>query len=157
MDAGSLEKTKNYAFLLLKFRLRSEKELCARLKKKKFKEETIQQVLSFLKDKGFINDTLFAKNWLEERLKRPLGLRLIEQELKLKGIDKEVIDHQISQVKQDYCEAEVIKDIAQDKLKKSGRIEPLIARRRLYVYLLRRGFSPETVAEVISQLCRQTS
>ena len=49
-----LEKAKNYCFLLLKFRLRSEYELLERLKNKKFDCQTSEKAVSFLKEKGFI-------------------------------------------------------------------------------------------------------
>lgn len=146
----TLQKARDYAFLLLKFRLRSEREIYARLKKKKFDEEIIKQTVSFLKNKGFIDDSVFAKAWIESRLKKPLGLRRIRQELNLKGVDKEIIDSQISEVKKDYPEEELVKKIAQERLKKLKGIEPRSAKRRVYTYLLRRGFSPETIINALN-------
>ncbi len=78
--------------MLLKFRLRSEKEIRLRLKKKKFDSKIIDETAAFLKDKDFINDNNFAHLWLESRLKRPLGLRRIKEELRQKGIAREIID-----------------------------------------------------------------
>ena len=146
----TLQKARDYAFLLLKFRLRSEREIYARLKKKKFDEEIIKQTVSFLKNKGFIDDSVFAKAWIESRLKKPLGLRRIRQELNLKGVDKEIIDSQISEVKKDYPEEELVKKIAQERFKRLKGIEPRSAKRRVYTYLLRRGFSPETIINALN-------
>lgn len=151
-----LEKAKGYAFLLLKFRLRSEKELYSRLKKKKFTSQVITETLSFLKEKNFINDSSFAHAWIESRLKRPLGLNRIRQELKIKGIDKEIIESEIRQVKEDYSEEEIVKEIAQEKFNKLKGIEPEKAKRRVFSYLLRRGFSSDTVNDVVRELCKQT-
>lgn len=146
----ALQKARDYAFLLLKFRLRSEKELCQRLKKKRFDEEIIRDTVSFLKDKGFIDDDLFAKAWIESRIKKPLGLRKIRQELNLKGMDKEIIDTQISEIKKNYPEEDLVKKIAKVRLGKLKDIEPASARRRVYAYLLRRGFSPEIIIDALS-------
>jgi len=151
-----LQKAKEYAFLLLKFRLRSEKEIYSRLKQKKFAEEIIKETILFLKDKGFIDDSLFAKTWIESRLKRPLGLRRIKQELNLKGIAKEIIDTQLNQIKIDYFESDIVTKIAEARLSKLKDAEPKNIKRRLYAYLLRRGFSPEVVMDVIAQLCKHT-
>lgn len=145
-----LQKARNYAFLLLKFRLRSEKEIYQRLKKKKFEEEVIKQAVSFLKDKGFIDDNLFTKSWIASRLKKPLSLRRIKQELNLKGIDQEIIDTKISEVKKGYDEPGLVKRIAGERLNKLKGIEPGVARRRVYAYLLRRGFSPEVVIDAMN-------
>lgn len=149
---GSSVKAREYAFLLLKFRLRSEKEVCDRLKKKKFTAEVIKETLSFLKDKGFINDSVFAKVWIESRLRRSLGLRRIRQELNLKGIDKGTIDVQLDVLKDSYSEDDLVPGIAKDRLIKLKGIDPQKAKRRVCSYLLRRGFSPAAVYEAIDNL-----
>ncbi len=145
-----LQKAKNYAFLLLKFRLRSENELRQRLEKKKFNTQIIERTLSFLKDKGFIDDKYFAKIWTESRVKRPLGIRRLKQELIIKGIDKAIIDSQINEIKKDYPEEEIVASIAKDRLNKLNGYDPQKARRRVYAYLLRRGFSPEVVIDALT-------
>jgi len=147
-----LSKAKNYAFLLLKFRPRSEKEIYQRLKKKKFDDRIIKETIAFLKDKDFINDNYFAKAWVESRLKRPLGLRRIKQELRIKGIGKEIIDSQIDEIKKNYSEEDIVAEIARERFNRLKNIEPEKAKRRLYAYLLRRGFSPEIVIDVINKL-----
>jgi regulatory protein len=151
----SFTKAKNYAFLLLKFRLRSERELYSRLKKKDFPESIIRKTISFLKEKGFIDDSVFAKNWISSRLKRPFGLRRITQELKLKGVDREVIAQQVQGLKGNYCEEKVVEEIARFKLNKLKNVEPQKARSRLYGYLIRRGFSSEVIIDVINKLERK--
>lgn len=138
--------------MLLKFRARSEKEIYQRLKKKKFNEEIIKQVIAFLKEKNFIDDNYFAKAWIESRLRRPLGLRRIKEELRLKGVDKEIINSQIEKIKEGYCEEEIVLKLAKARLSKLKGIEPRKAKSRVFTYLLRRGFSPEIVIEVINQL-----
>lgn len=147
-----LQKAKNYAFLLLKFRLRSEKEIRERLKKKKFDAQTIDDTLAFLKEKQFIDDNYFTKAWIESRLKKPLGIRRLRQELSIKGIDKEIIESRITEIKANYSEDEVVKQVAEEKLKKIKGIDPRKAKNRIYAYLLRRGFSPEIVIDALNQL-----
>jgi regulatory protein len=149
----SFAKARDYAFLLLKFRLRSENELVQRLKLKKIPEETIREVISFLKEKRFIDDNVFAKAWLNSRLKRPLGLRRIRQELRQKGIDKAVIETEVGSVK-NYSEAETVLELAKERLGKLKAVEPIKAKRRVYEFLLRRGFSSQVVIDTLNQLCR---
>ncbi len=147
-----LQKAKNYAYLLLKFRPRSEKELYQRLKKKKFDEQIIQETLTFLKDKRFIDDRDFAQAWVESRIKKPLGIRRIREELKFKGIDKEIIDNTTEKAKEDYFEQDIVTKLARGKLERLKNIEPLKAKRRVLAFLLRRGFSPDIVVDTINQL-----
>ncbi|MFH0935981.1 MAG: regulatory protein RecX [Candidatus Omnitrophota bacterium] len=147
-----MEKAKEYAFLLLKFRQRSEKELFERLKKKNFRENIIKQTLAFLKDKAFIDDESFARAWINQRVKRPYGLRRIIRELKLKGIDEECVAGILQELKESYNEEEVVRRLAKERFERFAGIEPVKAKKRIYSYLLRRGFSPEIIIACINNL-----
>jgi len=152
-QADGFNKARDYAFFLLKFRLRSVNELAGRLKLKKIPEDTIKEVISFLKEKRFIDDNIFARAWIDSRLKRPLGLRRIKQELRQKGVAKEIIEAQTAKVK-DYSEVTTVLDLAKKRLNRLKGIDRLSAKRRVYAYLVRRGFSPEVVIDTLNQLCR---
>lgn len=137
--------------MLLKFRPRSERELEGRLGKKKFSVSVIRETLEFLKDKRFIDDAAFAKIWVESRIKKPLGLRRLRQELQAKGIDKGIIEGQLSEIKKNYQEEAIVRELIGGKLKKLKGIEPQKAKMRIYGYLLRRGFSPEVIIDLLNQ------
>jgi regulatory protein len=148
--SDTLNQAKTYAFLLLKFRQRSEKELIFRLAKKKFNPEVVRATLAFLKEKSFIDDRGFAKLWMESRLKKPYGLRRLVAELKIKGVDNKIIDERVSEIKDKYCEKDVVACLARERFEKLKGIDPVKAKRRVWAYLLRRGFSPEIVMDVIT-------
>jgi regulatory protein len=147
-----LEKAKDYAFLLLKFRLRSEKEIRERLRRKKFDVDTTRKTISFLKERGFIDDNIFARIWFESRIKRPLGLKRLRQELKIKGINEDIIDTQIQEVKKNYSEDKVVRELAKEKFQKLKGIESHKAKQRVFGYLMRRGFSLDTVIDAVKEL-----
>ncbi|MDD5096938.1 MAG: regulatory protein RecX [Candidatus Omnitrophica bacterium] len=149
---NNLQAAKEYAFLLLKFRLRSENELAARLRQKKFSESIIQDTLSFLKDKQFIDDRIFAKSWVASRLKRPFGLRRIKQELVGKGLAKEVIETAVVQAKENYNEEAVARQLAEQRFLRIKGVELLKAKARVYGYLIRRGFSPDISSQIVKGL-----
>jgi len=146
------EKARAYAFLLLKFRLRSEAELKSRLEQKGFSPELSQETINFLKDKEFIDDRVFARGWVASRLKRPFGLRKIKQELVQKGLAKEIIDDSLAQAKEHYNESQIVNQLAQQRFSKLKNIEPLKAKARVYGYLIRRGFAVDIVSEIIRKL-----
>jgi regulatory protein len=145
------EKAKEYAFLLLKFRLRSEKELAQRLKQKGFSAEVSQETVNFLKDRQFIDDRVFAKGWVASRLKRPFGLSRIRQELVQKGLAKAVIEETFARAKEDYDEGSIIRQLAEQRFSRLKSVEPVKTKQRVYAYLMRRGFSPDLVREVVSR------
>ncbi|MFH1269623.1 MAG: regulatory protein RecX [Candidatus Omnitrophota bacterium] len=131
--------------------MRSEKEIRERLKKKIFNSETIESTVSFLKDRGFIDDNYFARAWIGSRIKKPLGIRRLKRELSIKGVDKAVIDTQINEIKQDYSEEDVVRGIVKSRLNRLKEIDPQKAKKRVYAYLMRRGFSPETIIDVLNE------
>jgi len=149
---ASPERARQYAFLLLKFRQRSEKELYQRLKKKNFKEEAIKEAIAFLKQQAFIDDKSFARDWINERIKRPYGIRRLSRELKIKGIDQQVLDGALEELKENYNEEEIVRGLAKEKFDRFKGIKPQKAKKRIYSYLLRRGFSPEIIIECINNL-----
>ncbi|MFY9401912.1 MAG: regulatory protein RecX [Candidatus Omnitrophota bacterium] len=151
------ERIKEYAFLLLKYRLRSEKELYFRLKRKKFPEVQIERVLNFLKEKKFLDDTAFTKAWIRSRVGSSFGFNRISRELKLKGVSKDTLEKEIGEAKKNYSEEEVIEGLARAKLDKFKGIDLLKARNRIYAYLIRRGFTSEKVINILNQICKQTN
>ncbi len=151
-NRSSLENAKRYAFFLLKFRLRSEKEIYQRLKKKDFPEEDIQKVVAFLKSKDFINDIVFARAWVDSRAKKPIGCRRLKTELKIKGIKEDIIDEQIERIKMVYPQGEIALELAKIRLDKLKSIEPQKALARVYGFLIRRGFSPDVVIDVLNNI-----
>ena len=122
------------------------------MKRKKFSEQAIEATAAFLKEKGFINDQDFTRLWIASRIKKPLGIRRIRQELRSKGIDADSIEQQFADLKETYSEEEVVREIVRRKMDALTRLAPLIAKRRLYAYLLRRGFSPDIVIEALSKI-----
>ena len=148
----NFDKALNYAYRLLKFRPRSEVELIRRLKKQRVTDAVIKKLISYLKEKGLIDDNEFAKRWVESRLRIPLGFRRLRAELSEKGINEKIISQVISEAKADYKEDQLVYKLARQKLSKLKNIEPYKAKRRLYAYFIRHGFSPDVVMETINQL-----
>ena len=138
--------------MLLKFRPRSEKEIADKLRRKKFDAAVIGATLDFLREKSFVDDARFAMAWTDSRLKRPLGLRRISRELSAKGIDKGLIESAMQKAREDYNESRIVGKIARDRLARLKGIDPQKAKRRVFAYLLRRGFTPETIIDSMEQL-----
>ena len=141
------QKAREYAFLLLKFRARSAKELAERLKRKGFEPAVVREVIAFLQERRFIDDAAFARGWIEARLARPYGFVRIRQELEQKGIAPEIIARLIEEKKQEFSEEDAVRSLIRAKMKRLAGIEPQKARQRIYGYLIRRGFSPDIIIE----------
>ncbi len=152
VNSGSFKEALEYAFFLLKFRLRTEREILERLRRKKFDEGIAGQVVSFLKEKRYIDDSGFARAWIESRLNKPLGVKRIIQELRRKGIDNGIIGREMEKAAAGYSETKVVEKLAKEKFEKLKGLDIQKAKRRIYAYLLRRGFNADAVIDAVSGL-----
>ena len=147
----SLTKAKAVVHRLFKFRLRSENELRSNLKDKGFPPEIIGQTIAFFIKCEMIDDAVFAKAWIGSRLNKPMGLRRIKQELKEKGIADEIIADELSKAKSNYDESEAVKEVVKRRSRIYTGLDPLKAKRRMEGYLIRRGFSTETIYKTLNK------
>lgn len=153
--AKLIELATNY----LSFRPRSEKEVTDYLIKKIASRENIKWnqaresqlvplVIAKLKKYEYLNDKDFAKWWLESRIRsRPRSLRQIKVELRKKGIDPEILE---SVSPQSLNEAEIAKKALSKKVKRWQMLSPVEFKKKVYQYLLSRGFDYEIVREVFA-------
>ena len=145
------EKFYNKSLEFLSYRPRSEKEVRDKLKTKNVEPEIIDKIILKLKEKKFINDEEFARAWIESRLRfKPRSIRLIEFELKHKGIDNELIDrliHNSEFIIQNDLES--AKKLAEKRI---GRLKGLSKNeiyQKLGRYLASKGFNWDTVKKAI--------
>ncbi|MFH1045631.1 MAG: regulatory protein RecX [Candidatus Omnitrophota bacterium] len=145
-------KAKDYAFKLLSYRQRSSAELRRRLEKKGFTQPVIAETITYLGELNYINDAEFARVWIQERLRtRPQGKTLLRYQLRQKGVDKELIDAALQECAQTYDEGAAAKGLALSRRKKYRGLAPLKAKRRIYDYLRRRGFSSEAIMQALEE------
>lgn len=135
------------ALRLLSLRPRSEAEVVARLRRF-LKAEVVEEVLAHLRQKGLVDDLGFARFWRENREGfSPRGKRLLQQELRQKGVSLEVV----AQALEGLDEEENALRAARRQRPRPGE-PPEDFRRRLGNFLLRRGFSYEVSRRVTKDL-----
>ena len=91
-----LEIAKRQTLHFLSFRLRSVEEVRKFLFKKNHPPELIQKAIDGLSEHKFLDDQAFADWWAESRIKQGWGQVKIKTELKMKGVDTEIINSVIS-------------------------------------------------------------
>ncbi|MFZ5800326.1 MAG: regulatory protein RecX [Candidatus Omnitrophota bacterium] len=147
-----LKAAKQAAYKLLKCRDRSEKEICQRLKLKGFSQEVIRQAVEHLYKLNYLDDRRFAKAWVASRLNKPLGIRRIVLELKQKGIGQDLINEVLAEISPTYDEHSAAWDLLKAKFKNLKMNDDDQLRRRIFSFLIRRGFSLSTATQIIEEL-----
>ena len=132
------------------YRFRSEKEIIDRLRKKKIDEKMIAEIMAKLQEWKFIDDSSFAKQWIESRvINRHKSIRLVRLELLKKGIKKGIIDSLFDNLSKDN-DSKSIEFLIKKKIKKLD-IYDRNDLQKLSRYLLSKGFNWETIKEAINK------
>lgn len=145
-------RAKATAMDLLRTRPRSRKEMLDRLGKKGFDEEASEGAVHALEELGYISDEEYADNYVVARTgRKPRGRYAIRRELRGKGIDRTTIDRALTAVS-DEDEREAAIRVARMQLSRYDVVPRDVAQRRMYQFLLRRGFGYEHVAAAIREV-----
>lgn len=151
----SIEKALVRAIRLLSYRARSEAEIRDRLRKAEMEEAVIDQVLLKLRDSELINDEGFSKEWIENRSTfRPRSRRLLQMELRQKGIPQEVIKKTLDEVVQD--DVTLALQAARKQAHRWTGLDEAEFRKKLTGFLGRRGFSYGAIAAVFPVVWSET-
>jgi len=154
MDSD-LEKAKKYCLRLLSVRPRTEREIETRLKDRGIGEDIRKDTVDLLKRDGLIDDLEFARNWIDLRLRsNPKARKVLRMELNQKGVGDDFIDRAFLEKGPQLDERAIALGIVRKKAEESGFCLTPEDKGRLFRYVVRRGFDPETAEEVIEEVLR---
>jgi len=138
---------------LIAYRERSRDEIAEKLKRKHFSLKIINAVLNDLERIDLVNDERFARLWIRSRMHfRPRSARLIALELRRKGLAPAVVEQALREEISPQKEAAVALALAQKRAGFYRHDPPLAARRKMFAYLARRGFSLDLINTVIEEV-----
>ena len=146
-------KGRKIAINYISYRLRSEKEIYDRLYREKLFPKTIDKIINYLKENEYIDDELFTKTFVEDKLNLSnWSKKKISYELFRKGISQNLIDIYLQDL--DDVEYENAYELAEKKLPlwKDRSENSYELRNRIYRYLSGRGFSYDIVKKVSEDL-----
>ena len=144
---------KNYVYRILARRMYTNKEIRDKLSERGYTAEIIQDVIAAMERYGYLNDKTFAEEWIRSRMQtKPKGKIALRQELARKGIERSIIEDALSRIFGDSKELDTALDLARRRVKSYSKDEPETARRKLWSFLLRRGFDFETVKDVVERV-----
>ena len=142
----------NAATRYLSYRPRSESEMRARLEQRGFDNDSVEAVLTKLREQGLADDTAFAQFWKDNRESfSPRSQWLTRLELRQKGIASDIIDQVVRAVDDEDSAYRA----AQSKARSLPLSDYQLFRRRLGAYLRRRGFGYRVVNHTSERLWQE--
>ncbi|MBN1858239.1 RecX family transcriptional regulator, partial [Candidatus Bipolaricaulota bacterium] len=129
---------------LLRYRPRSVAEARGRLEERGFPRAEVDAAVERALAEGLLDDRLFAKLWIEDRLyAHPLARRAIESELTDLGVDRALAQEQLGRLYPQEREKETAFRLASQRVGQLSlrHIEADKRRDRAVAFLARRGFT----------------
>lgn len=152
--AEQLERARQAALRYLEIRPRSEQELRMQLRKKKYPEEIISQVLARLTDVKLVDDRDFSRFWVENREGfKPRSKRALQYELRQKGVAQQEIARAVKKVD----ERESAYRAAHAKALRWKDLDVQSFREKLSGFLARRGFDYTVTRETVKRLWQEVN
>jgi regulatory protein len=148
-------------------RPRTRWELDRRLRRGGVEDSVLEATLRRLAELGYVDDAAFAR-WCAEQRDRhaPRGQRMLEAELRQHGVPRDVIEaHRMENADPERAaedellpgsEAERADEALARHLKGRPVPEEPKARQRVGMFLMRRGFDPETVRGALTRAGAQS-
>lgn len=150
---GKLLQGRSLCMRLLARRARSRTELKRYLKTKGLEYPTIETVLDQLEKLGLVNDADYARAAAENLVQSGrAGPRAVYSRLRQKGVAADVAHSATDEAMAGQDEEAMARRVAEKRLRSLGGLDVYTRRRRLYAFLARRGFSSESISQVIASL-----
>jgi regulatory protein len=149
-DASSCREA---ALKLLDRTRRTRNDLERRLKDKGYAPGTVREVVERLVEVSLVDDAEFARAWLAGRWgRKPSGWRLLQQELRAKGISDEDIERARARLAERGSAPDEVESAARLVARarpRYARLDPQAQRQRLYALLARHGYDSDTIRRAL--------
>lgn len=146
------------ALRFLGTRPRTEREVTDRLRRAATSDEVVEATLLRLRELRYVDDQAFARWWIEQRDRHaPRGRRMLEAELRQRGVPREVIEQLRNEPPERLPEDAALPDdddqrasvVLEGHLRGRPLPEDARAVQRIGMFLMRRGFDPDTARRAI--------
>ncbi|MBN1783318.1 RecX family transcriptional regulator [bacterium] len=144
-------RAKKKALALLSYRSRSVFEIRDRLGKDGYDGSVIDRVADDFMRVGLLDDTAFASAYVQTRLiQKPMGKRLLLQELRQRGIDESLAGRAVEQGYGGRSEYDMAREIIEPRLRRYRKDTPVRMKKKVSDFLSRRGFEWDVIGEVLT-------
>jgi regulatory protein len=150
--AGEKPLAMGRALNVLGYRARSARELRERLLRAGYLGKTVDEVISRLEELGYLNDEEFARE-LAQSEARKYGPRRIYGDLRRAGIEEEAAREVVEEEFAGRSEHESAREAAQRRYNTAEESDAQA--RRVYGFLVRRGYSASICAEIAREYRRE--
>ncbi|MCM8775318.1 MAG: recombination regulator RecX, partial [Candidatus Omnitrophica bacterium] len=142
---------------LLAISTKSQREITKKLIDKGYPVSVVRAVTEKLKGEGLLNDRAYAQHLVNKYTSsKPSGCRRIAFELKRRGIPKKIREEFLASMDSE-SEVHRARALAQLKWRRFSKISPEKRKKRVYDFLVRRGFDFQIARDLIEEFEMESS
>jgi regulatory protein len=155
-EAANAEAARRVATGLLAARPRSEFELTRKLRDRGHTEPAIRAALERLRAIGAVSDITYAEHFARARIARGHGVSRVLSDLLQRGVPRGTAEQALAGLERDEpVEPEQqIRRLVERRVEMVRSLPPRVQRRRLIMFLARRGFRGRDVRELVESALR---
>lgn len=151
---NELDEAKDVALNYLSYKPRTKTEVERRLRRDDYREVVIDEVVTYLEEREYIDDKTYARLFAEERFtSKGYGPYRVEQDLRKRGVAAEAIEDALAEVyDSESMREEALRQAEKRWPRLSGESDTRKRKKKLYDFLARRGFPFEIVRAVVDRV-----
>jgi len=129
-------------------------DLRRRLLQKQHPAAAVDPALDRLSAAGLLNDAQFAVDYAAAKARRGRGPARLVRDLEAQGVERRVAEEAVrtSLAAEGVDPAEAVRALAKKRAKQLAGLPPVVRKRRLVAFLVRRGFNGGEIREVVESL-----
>ena len=121
-----------------------------KLLKKEYSPENCEETVNCMVELGYINDEDYAERYIKDAVEfKKHGIMRIKQDLRKKGIDRDIIDNVIGNI--DIDNGETLQKLIEQRCKLLNISDPK-QKNRLIGFLVRRGYRYDEIYSVLREM-----
>ena len=153
-ELADLEAAHRAALRALARRAHARFDLRRRLLQKQHPPAAVDAALDRLSAAGLLNDAEFALDYAAAKARRGRGPTRLVRDLQSQGVDRRVAEEAVrtSLASEGVDPARAVRALAEKRAKQLAALPPVVRKRRLVAFLVRRGFTGGEVREVVESL-----
>jgi regulatory protein len=153
-ELADLEAAQASALRAINRRAHARLDLRRRLLQKQHPAPAVDAALERLRAAGLLDDTRFAFDYAAAKARRGRGPARLIRDLQAQGVERRVAEDAVrrSLAAEGVDPGETVRALAEKRAQQLAGLPPVVRKRRLVAFLVRRGFAGAEVREAVEAL-----
>jgi len=153
-ELADIEAAHRAALRAIARRAHARFDLRRRLLQRQHPAAAVDRALDRLSAAGLLNDAQFAADYAAQKARRGRGPARLVRDLQAQGVERRLAEDAVrtSLAREGVDPATAVRALAEKRAKQLGGLPPVVKKRRLMAFLIRRGFNGGEIREVVESL-----